>query len=243
MAGEVRTPSVKARMAFLQAVVSGRGTPSQQFKDWFPEFPKGSNINLIRSFSVRAMAREVWQHPQVRPFTPPKDDGHIYEEMLRYKLRVIWHRATSGNNPQAAVLRLRSDIRDFFHKYCGATRDIERPPNSLDWESNASDALMWLERNTHKLRLCAIADCKCPYFIVTPSRKKYCSDYCQELAEVERSKERVKAAADAKRAAMLNGQGIKKPRLTPEGSARISRAVKAKWEKRRREKRRSRTPS
>jgi hypothetical protein len=107
------------------------------------------------------------------------------------------------------------------------------------WCLKTESALVWLEHNTDKLRLCGIADCKYPYFIVTPSRKKYCSDYCQDVAEVERSKERVRINAEEKKAATLGGQGVKKSRLSPDGSARISRAATAKAERLRKEKRSS----
>jgi hypothetical protein len=193
-------------------------------------------------FAQGGIGRAVWQNPHVPPYIFRKDDEHLYENALRYRLRVIWHRAASGNTAEAAVRRLICEMREAFYRSSERYYDKEKPNDNCEWFTKDCRALEWLEHNTHKLRLCAIADCKHPYFIVTPSRKKYCSDYCQDVAEVERSKERVRIAAEAKKAAALSGQNTKPQGLTPEGRERIVRAVKRKWEQRRREKSRSKKP-
>jgi hypothetical protein len=170
------------------------------------------------------MTSSFWQSSGVPRLIPSKDNRQAYEEVFRYKLRVVWHRAKAGNNnSQVAAKRLRSDNREFGNLiHLGTTTSFD------PWCQKTDSALRWLESNTHKLRLCGIADCKSPYFIATASRKKYCSRYCQSVAEIERSKGRVRADAEAKKAAALGGQGLKKRVLTPEGRERISKAAKAK---------------
>jgi hypothetical protein len=238
MAVEVRTPSVKARMAFLEAVVRDRETVSQRFKDWFPDFSNGDLSLILAGFYPR-MKLPFWHNRNVDEFKPSPDDRQSYEGMFRHKLRIIWRRANSDGNPKPAVIRLLTETREFLHLMLEVRRAGGTKEADVRWFVNTSEALEWLERNTHKLRLCAIEDCKHPYFIVTPSRKKYCSDYCQEVAEVERSRERVRIEAEKKKAAVLSGQVAKPSRLTPEGRERIVRAVKRRWEQRRRGKGRS----
>jgi hypothetical protein len=234
MAEERGAPSVKARMTFLETVVRGRGTATQRFKDWFPDFSKGSLGSGIRWLRGQ-LELPYWQNQNVPLNIPSEDIRQAYEEILRYKLRVVWHRAIAGDSPQIAAARIRHETRGLQHFTRRARGEAESKPGQTKWVQKTESALMWLEYNTHKLRLCAIADCKSPYFIASASRKKYCSDYCQEIAEVERSKERVRIAGEAKKA----GQGSKPSRLTPEGRERIVRGVKKRWEKRRRQKGRS----
>jgi hypothetical protein len=236
MIGKAQTPSVKDRMAFLEAVACGRGTKSQRFRDWFPEL-SGKNLESLPKYARWRMNSTVWKNPNVRPATQVTDDGGIFEEMLRHQLRVAWHRAVADDSPKASVARLRSEVREFQHLIRRARGGTEPGPDIAVWCQRIESALAWLERNTHKLKLCAIADCKSPYFIISAFRKKYCSDYCQDVAEVERSKERVRRIAEEKRAEAQGVQGLKKSRLTPEGRERIVRAVKRRWEARRKEKR------
>jgi hypothetical protein len=228
MAMERGTPSVKTRMDFLQAVVCGRGTVSQRFRDWFPDYSKGYSLDLLVEVFRLRMKLPYWRNESVRPFIPPRDDRQLYEEMLRHKLRVIWHRAASEDNPRAAVDRLHSETREFQHLFREASGKREPIPAFTVWCQKTETALQWLWHNTHKLRLCGIADCsQFRYFIASPSRKKYCSDYCQELAEVKRSEDRSRIIAEANKAADQS----KKRTLSPEGRARIVKAVKARWAK------------
>ena len=232
-------PSVKARMDFLQAVVSGRGTRSQRFNDWFPDFSKGNLGSVINYWSF-LMKLPFWRNQNVPRFSPTADERQTYEAGLRHALRVIWHRAIASDSPQAPVARLRVEIREFQHVVRGVRKGTEAKPGFTGWVTKTEYALVWLEHNTHKLRLCGIADCRqFPYFIATPSRKKYCSADCQREAEDQRSLDHYKRTVEAKDVAALGGQGTKKPRLSPEGSERISKAAKAMWKKRRRGKGRS----
>lgn len=242
MAKRQGTPSVKTRMAFLEAVVRGRGTVDQRFKDWFPHYSNDELSKILAEFYPR-MRLPFWQNWNVDGFKPSPDPRQSYEAMLRYKLRIIWHRATSDGNPKPAVIRLLIEMREFRHilPIVRAMRETEEPDER--WFFNTYDALNWLEHNTHKLRLCELADCqRGRYFIVSPARKKYCSNLCWEDAEVERSKERARIAAEAKKATAFSEQGSKPSRLTPEGRERIVRGVKQRWEKRRRQRGRSKKP-
>jgi hypothetical protein len=214
---------VETFIEFLQNVVRGVDIQKAQFKGWPPDFSNpriGSAMEYLRGH----MTSSFWQSSGVPRLIPSKDNRQAYEEVFRYKLRVVWHRAKAeNNNSQVAAKRLRSDNREFGKlTHVGTTMSFE------PWCRRTDSALRWLESNTHKLRLCGIADCKSPYFIATASRKKYCSKYCQSSAEIERSKGRVRANAESKKAAALGGQGLKKRVLTPEGRERISKAAKAK---------------
>ena len=230
--------TTKANKAFLQAVVRNRGTTSQGLRGWFPILSKHSPHDAMLMFAQDGIDRAVWQNPHVPPYILRGDDEHIYVEALRYRLRVIWHRAASGDTPEAAVRRLICEMREAFYRSSERYDDKEKPNDNSNWLMKTCRALEWLERNTHKLRICGIADCKNPYFIVTPSRKKYCSDYCKEFAEVERSRERSRRTEGTKDVAALGVQGGKKPRLSPKGHERISKAAKAKAQRLRTEKKR-----
>ena len=220
------TQSVENIIAFLQAAVSGRVDGYPQFRNhWFPDF-SNTNIGSAMEYLRRGMTSSFWQSRSVPRHVLSKDNGQAYDEAFRYRLRVVWHRAIAGNNnPLAAASRLRTETRGFEGFVHGGTLTTLEP-----WCKKTDEALRWLEDNTHKLRLCGIADCKFPHFVATKTRKTYCSDNCQETAEVNRSKERVAAQGVRE---------IKKRELTPEGRKRIVRAVNARWEKYRREKRRS----
>jgi hypothetical protein len=228
---EGRTPSVKDRVDFLQAVASGKRTEIQKFKDWFPDLSH-KNLQSLPKYARWRMESTVWKSPNVRPSSKPMNDRAIYEEMLRHQLRVIWHRAITGDSPKAPATRLLSEVREFQHLIRRAKGDTEPGPDVAVWCKKTECALKWLEHNTHKLRLCAITNCtQFPYFIVTKYRKKYCSDYCQEVAEVEYAVERAREQAEEKKAALLSGQGSKTHNVSPKGRVRIREAVKARWNK------------
>lgn len=234
MAEPMSTRQVGTLIEFLQTVARGADIQKSPFEGWFPDFSNPS-IGKAMEYLRGSMALPFWQSRGVPRSVLSKDNRYAYEEVFRYKLRVVWHRAIVGNNnPQAAAAHLRTEMRgfeNFIHEGTLTSLGL--------WCRRADSALRWLESNTHKLRLCGIADCKSRYFIVTPTRKKYCSKYCQSSAEIERSKNRVRAVAEAKKNAGAGGQGGKKPRLSPEGRARISKAAKAKAERRRLEKQRN----
>lgn len=227
------TRHVETLIAFLQNVARGADIQNTQFEGWFPDFSK-SSIDRGMEYLRGHMTSSFWQSSGVPRLIPSKDNRQAYEEIFRYKLRVVWHRAKAGNiNSQVAAERLRSDNREFGNLIREGTTTSFDP-----WCQKTDSALRWLGSNTHKLRLCGIADCKSPYFIATASRKKYCSKYCQSAAEIERFKRRVRTAAESKKAAALGGQGVNKPRLSPEGRERISNAAKAKAARLRLEKKR-----
>ncbi len=229
-------PSVKARIDFLQAVANARGTESPRFKGWFPSLSNRSEFDQMWMFSDYGKSPDVWQHPLVPPFIFQRDDVHIYKETLRYKLRVLWHRVNPGDICGFAVDRLMCEMRASFLRHDERYFDIEKS-NSF-WFFKTMVALEWLKHNTHRFRICKIPDChRFRYFIATPSRKTYCSDYCQDLAEVRRSEDNSRRLAEAKKAAALV-QGTKEPRLSPEGRDRIVKAVNARWNKYRIEKHR-----
>lgn len=226
------TRRVETLIAFLQTVACGVDIQKSQFEGWLPDFSK-PGIDKAMEYLRGHMALPFWQSRSVPRPVLSKDGRQAYEEVLRYKLRVVWHRAIAGNNnPQAAAAHLRTETRGFE----GFIHETTLSALGL-WCQRTDSALRWLEDNTHKLRICVIATCpNSRYFIATAFRKTYCSDYCQETAEVQRSKDRVRIEAEKKKAAVLSGQGTKPSRLTPEGRERIVRAVKQKWEQRRREK-------
>lgn len=230
MTARYTSPSIQECMKFLQDVASGRRTAQARFADWFPDFSKGDLRKVVAYMSGR-VSLPYWQHPDVSPFAPSTNDRDTYEHMLRHRLRIIWHRADSADNPRAAVQRLRSETREFQHLLYKVRPGFESKPDWTVWMLKTVDALNWLERNTHKLRLCGIKNCRVsPYFIVSRSHKTYCSTTCQELAEVERIIEREAAMKKA----------VVKPRLSSEGRERISVAAKARWKKYRANKKRER---
>lgn len=227
MFNPLRTIQVETSIAFLQSVARGVDIQNAQFIRWLPDFSE-SNMDEGMEYLRVHVTSPFWQSSGVPWLNPSRDSRQAYEEILRYKLRVIWHRARAKNNAaQVAATRLCIDNRAFGNLTRTGTLAIFAP-----WCQKTDVALRWLESNTHKLRLCGIADCKSPYFIATASRKKYCSKYCQSAAEIERSKRRVSDAA-AKKTTALPGERVSKPRLSPEGRERISRAAKATAERRR----------
>jgi hypothetical protein len=154
----------------------------------------------------------------------------LYATILGYKLRVIWHRAEAGRNPEAAVARLITQTRDFQHVRYGCIRSGEFAPGEVGpdgspWCRKTLGALEWLKKNTHKLKRCGISECKrFPYFIVSPSHKTYCSDVCKEIAEMMRGAEKAKTEA-------ADRQSETKVRyLSPEGAKKISEAAKKRHE-------------
>jgi len=179
-------PSALDCAKFLQDVGSGRSAVKTNYREWFPDFSKG-DLGRVVAFSAHRLTLPFWRCKGVLPFRPSESDKETFEAMLRHRLRVIWHRANSGDNPKAAVGRLFYEMRDFQHITFGVRRGMDGKPDSAKWCVNTLAALKWLERNTHKLRFCAIKDCReFRYFIVSRSYKKYCSPRCQETAEVER---------------------------------------------------------
>jgi predicted nucleic acid-binding Zn ribbon protein len=220
---------VETLVAFLQKVACGIDIQKSQFEGWLPDFSK-PRIDKAMEYLRGNMALPFWQSRSVSRPVLSKDGRQAYEEVFRYKLRVVWHRAIAGNNnPQAAAAHLRTETLGFEGFIHNNTLTTLEP-----WCQRTDSALRWLEDNTHKLRICAVATCSnSRYFIATKSRKTYCSDYCQDTAEVERSRQRARRLNEAKDVAALGRQGSKKPRLTSEGRERISKAAKAMWEKRR----------
>lgn len=207
---------------FLQDVASNRIAVQKRYRDWFPDFSKG-DLSKVVAFSIHRLTLPYWRFKGVPKFAPFQDDAQTFEAMLRHRLRVIWHRADAGDNPQAAVGRLFYETRDFQHIVFGVRRGMDGKPDSTKWCVNTLAALKWLERNTHKLRFCAVRDCPFPHFIVSRSHKKYCSSRCQEIAEVESSRERQKE--EAKKNPPKTG------RLSPEGLERIKRGQQIRWAK------------
>lgn len=234
MAEPLSTRQVETFIAFLQSVVRGVDIQKTQFKGWFPDFSK-PGIEEAMEYLRGSMALPFWKSRGVPSPVLSKDSRQAFEEVFRLKLRVVWHRAIAGNNnPQAAAAHLRTETRGFEHFIHEGTL------STLGlWCRRADSALRWLEANTHKLRRCKIADCTAPYFIATATRKKYCSKYCQNASEVERSKKRVRTDAEAKKATELRGKGVKKPRLSPEGRERIVQAARAMAQRRRLERQRN----
>ena len=230
-----RTLPVDVIIGFLQA--AARGIPNQYPRGrdyWFPTFSE-PRIGEAMASSRREVTSQFWQSSGVPQPILSDDIRQAYEDILRHKLRVIWHRAIARNHfPQPAAERLRIEMRGFAKSIHVATSSLFGL-----WGRRTDEALRWLEDNTHNLRLCGVVDCKLPHFIATASRKTYCSKACQNAAEIERSKRRVRANADAKKAAALRGEEVKGSRLTSDGKERIARAAKATAERRRLEKQRN----
>lgn len=234
-----RRESTKDCIEFLQAAVCDRLESRKRWLSWLPNFTRAESSQILAVF-YRKMKLPVWRHKDVPYFTQPTNNRRAYEEMLRYKLLIVWCRALTGDVPEEAVARLRSEIRELQHYLHCAWPETEPKPDLTSWCVRTLIALEWLGRNTRKLRRCGISACQeFPYFIATPSHKKYCSRRCQEIAEVERVCERQKRLAEEKTQSALNGGMAKLRRLSAEGRERISKAAKAKWDKYRTKKRRN----
>lgn len=225
--GKARKPSTRGCAKFLQDVASGRAGVQTRYRNWFPDFSKG-DLSRVVAFSMQRLTLPYWRCKGVPPFTPSESDTRTFEAMLRHRLRVVWHRANAGDNPQVAVGRLFYETRDFQHITFGVRRGMDGKPDSTEWCVNTLAALKWLERNVHKLRFCAIKNCReFPYFIVSRSHKKYCSSICQEIAEVKLSIELDKSSPPKKR------------ELSPEGLESIKRGQRIRWAKVRASKKKS----
>ena len=215
-------PSALDCAKFLQNVVSRRSAVQTQYRGWFPDFSSG-DLSRVVAFSAQRLTLPYWRCKGVPPFTASESDKETFEAMLRHRLRVVWHRANSGDNPQASVGRLFYETRDFQHITFGVRRGMDGKPDSTKWCVNTLAALKWLERNTHKLRFCAIKNCReFPYFIVSRTNKKYCSSRCQEIAEVERIIERENEKRETRRSPKPSG-------LSPEGLERIKQGQMKRW--------------
>lgn len=218
---------------FLVAVVNE--LPSMKAKywegKWFPLFEDRyrSEYEALLALAYEALKGYHWKNSELPLGPPPKDLTRFYAMIFTHKLRLVWHRAlglgSSGEDPQAAVMRLILDTRSFqqIRREVG----VSIPPSATPWCYRPLDALTWLYRNTDKLRRCGVAECKIhPYFIVSPAHKTYCSTPCKELSEMARGAERAKEQA-ARRVT------TKENRISPEGLKNISEAQKLKWAKRR----------
>lgn len=213
---------------FLMAVANDRPSVMTKYRDWHPKLIlSGDDRRLARAYEV--LSGYLWSNERLPLSSPPKDLIGFHVMMFRFRLRVIWLRATASiqEDPEAAVMRLIMELRDFQSSRRRNRDEREADPNIMAWYRKSWQALDWLQRNTDKLRRCEIADCKIlPYFIVSPTHKKYCSDTCKELAEIARVDERVKAQAEGRKTATA------KRRISPQGAKNIAEAQKARWARR-----------
>jgi hypothetical protein len=202
---------------FLEAVVNDRPGLRSRYAGWLAPLCSPHEYELLRN--LYGQVPHLWTHVNVKPPRFPEKPDEAYLTLLRHRLRVIWERAASGNNPKAPVMRLWTQIRQIEHERYHLCKTRPWPPDfHSPWLRWTEQSLEWLSKNTHKLLRCRLPECrKFPYFIRTKPHQKYCSETCSALAE------RKRVVARSKRPNKSN-------RLSNEGRARISAGVKKRWE-------------
>jgi len=210
---------------FLVAVTNSRPGFLGRFREWFPQHTPQDGEEYAVLLSLYRRLVPLWVHPNVPLGEAPKNATDLYILLLRHKLRVVWERALGHRNPEAAVRRLWAETREIEHVYDSIAhrrwanevlRLQVQPTKTETYEEfklrfwRIDRAMVWLQRNTHKLMKCALPDCrKYLYCIRGKSDQKYCSPACAALAESKRISQRL----------TLRATGAS--RLSPEGRAKI----------------------
>lgn len=231
--------SVEECREFLVAVVNNRPRLLERYEGWFPRqiFPDGDEYASLLSLYRRLAP--LWVHPKVSLSEPPRDVTSLYVLLLQHKLRVVWERALGHQNPAAAVRRLWAETYEIDHVrksiLHGKWADVRRggrarPSRTESYEEFAwrfdriEQAMQWLQESTHTLIKCANPDCTRNTYFIRPYKKsnqKYCGQFCSELVETERVRQRFP----------MEPKG--NSRLSPEGRARIVAGQKKRWDQHR----------
>jgi hypothetical protein len=132
----------------------------------------------------------------------------LHIAVLRHKARFIWQTANSGDweSAERKVGYLRTDIQ----RYAARLTIAEK------WRSHQFKACNWLLKNVKNLKICRNRSCILPYFVRDENNQQYCSKYC---------------ASEGQRMQWKARKGPPKYKMTPEGSATISRTVKERLQR------------
>lgn len=240
----MKTFSVREQQDFLLAVVNDLPNVMTKYKGWLPNPTLPSDRQAFASiYEMFYLWRIVTEgKPDWNPSSDPKEFTRAYlrwqnswsdakipsdpKELTRtylrwqtFKLKVVWDKALASNW---------EDALSAANNMIVETTRYDAALYAAPWLRKTKQALEWLYENTDRLRRCGFAECKTyPYFIVSPTRKKYCSDRCKELAEIARIDERNKDQVASRQASGANG------RISLEGKINISKAQKERWAKRR----------
>jgi hypothetical protein len=154
----------------------------------------------------------------VKWWTPRDNDVRVEElirpkgldiAVLRHKLRVIWRTSNSKHldSAERKVGYLRTDTQR-YKQDSGHTR-------SEAWRMRQFIACTWLSKNFGKLKVCKYPGCGSPFFVRDKKNQQYCSTDC---------------GSEAQRLQWKARKGPPKRKMTLEGSAAISLAVKKRWQ-------------
>jgi hypothetical protein len=200
---------------FLLAVVNGddQSQSSEKRRAFFRRchryFPPLSDGPCLEA----DFRREVeWWNPNNKEIKV-EDPHHLWGlhvAILRYKLRVIWTVANSKNWESAE--RRAGYLRTETHRYYRESRQ----GTTIMWRHRALWACDWLGKNVRRLKVCRNPSCPSPFFVREEKNQQYCGVDCAAEGQSLNWKLRI---------------GPPKKKMTPEGSAAISKAQEERWQK------------
>jgi hypothetical protein len=134
----------------------------------------------------------------------------LHVAVLRYKLRVIWTVAHSKDweSAERKTGYLRTETHRYYRESVQGTR--------VTWRHRALLACDWLSKNVRRLKICRNPSCPSPFFVREEKNQRYCGVDC---------------AAEGQRLGWKSRTGPQKKRMTPEGSAAISKVQEERWQK------------
>jgi hypothetical protein len=183
------------------------------YGEWFPAYDKK---DLPRQQLYYRRTRAWWTPPSGEvPLETPDEQFGLHAVIFRYKLRVIWAFAASGDT--AGAERKRSHLYTESHRY--GRKPSEKPTEQ--WRSRLVSACAWLRSGLKNLEICQNSECRTEnrYFIRRWSNHKYCcARCCQRADEIRRLENR-----------KLRPSKLPKRVLSDSGKSKIIEAQRKRW--------------
>lgn len=178
----------------------------RRYHDWFPPLSDGPCLEADFRREV-----EWWKsnNSEIKIEDPHPRWG-LHVAVLKYKLRVIWTVANSKDWESAE--RKAGYLRTETHRYYRESRQ----GTTVTWRHRALRACGWLSKNVRRLKVCRNPSCPSPFFVREEKNQQYCGVDC---------------AAEGQRLGWKSRAGSPMKRMTPEGSAAISKAQEERWQK------------
>ena len=210
----VHIPTDDQYRSFLLSIVNGedqstfsgkRSLFRGSYYTWLP-------LSSIKTFTEADYRNELgWWDPKWRdtPLEQPHPEFGFHVAVLRFKLRVIWTACNlkEWESAERKVGYLITDTHRYLRDFNQSTQD--------PWRYHVRGSCKWLEKNITRLKICKRSSCMSPFFVREAKNQQYCCAAC---------------AAEGQRLAWKSrSRGTKK--ISPQGSAAISEAVRLRWEK------------